>query len=140
MRKRKRKKAGIDEKIDNMLKKIDIMDKRLSLLCDKKTAHYNKMKWTMTVAMHNHYQNIQDIMTVEMHIRIIIIIRLGKGACARSVEGGASASTIGKGARARLAKQTRTTRCRRISRSFRLDPNWLELLPLKGCILICNHS
>ena len=38
MRKRKPKKAGIDEKIDNMLKKIDIMDKRLSLLCDKKNC------------------------------------------------------------------------------------------------------
>ena len=46
---------------------------------------------------------------------------IGKGASAGSAavlhEGGASASTFGEGAGARLAKQARTSRCHRISRS-----------------------
>ena len=39
-------------------------------------------------------------------------------ASARSAEGEASANTTGSGASAKRAKQTRTIRCRRISRSF----------------------
>ena len=47
---------------------------------------------------------------------------IGEGARARSAEGGASASTLGEGAGARRAKQTRTSRCRRASRSSEGDP------------------
>ena len=53
---------------------------------------------------------------------------LGEGASARSAEGRASASTLGEGARARRAKQTRTSPCRRVSRSS--DARQRFLLPL----------
>ena len=53
---------------------------------------------------------------------------IGEGASARSAEGAASASTIGEGASARRAKQTRTSPCRRVSRSS--DARQRFLLPL----------
>ena len=44
---------------------------------------------------------------------------IGKRARATSADGEASTSTIGKVSSARRAKQTRTTRCRRISRALK---------------------
>ena len=57
---------------------------------------------------------------------------VSKGAGARKAEGGTSASAIGERAGARRAKQTRTSRCRRISRSSGSDPHWLQFLPVFG--------
>ena len=51
---------------------------------------------------------------------------IGEGANARSAEGWASASTLGKGASARRAKQTTTSRCRRVSRSSNIDPHFIR--------------
>ena len=54
---------------------------------------------------------------------------ISKGATPRSAKGGASASTIAEGAGATRAKQTRTTQCRRVSRSSEFDPGGLRLEP-----------
>ena len=59
---------------------------------------------------------------------------LGSGASARSAEGEASANTTGSGASAKRAKQTRTIRCRRISRSSVRGAPFQTFLP--GLMLV----
>ena len=54
---------------------------------------------------------------------------ISKGAGASIAEVGKPVSIIGGEAGARHAKQTRTSRCRRISRSSGLVPHWLQFLP-----------
>ena len=57
---------------------------------------------------------------------------ISKGAGASMAEVGKPVSIIGGEAGARHAKQTRTSRCRRISRSSGLVPHWLQFLPAFG--------
>ena len=53
-----------------------------------------------------------------------------RSTCRECGGGGASASTIGSGASARRARQTRTSRCRRILRSFECHPRFLLSEPI----------
>ena len=58
-----------------------------------------------------------------------------------SAEGAASASTIGEGANARHeTKQTRTSQCRRVSRSSRFEPRTARDLAQFQTLQLCSAS